>query len=110
MVERHRQILAQLVDTRLRDIGVFNIEDAADAAAGTGVELDEFHVADTLVLQFLQNLDHVFDAVRREVLVAQHGGSFSAGGRPADAEQAGLRDRLDPLEVIHRVSQLRIDF
>ena len=83
---------------------------AAYAAAGTGVQFDEFQIPQLLVLQLFKYLDDIFDAVGSQKTVGVQGLGFACTLAPAHTPLpcSGKRERMFA-GFFHMEQELGID-
>lgn len=78
-----RELPHESLDPHPRAIGIFHVEATAHTALGAGPQLDEVGLGQASVLDFLQHLNHVFDAVHRHIPLIEARGRTRRRSRPS---------------------------
>ena len=100
IVSGYRKVLSQRSESSLCNIGVFNVQGSANAAAVAGVKLNEIKILDSSVIDLVKNVYTILDTVCRQILIGTKRRRFSARSCPVESNYSRLEQRKGLLHLL----------
>ena len=90
-ISGYGEVTLEVLQAGLGDVGILHRQRAANTTAVAGIELNEFQIGNMFILDLVQHLDHILDAVGRKIAVIKECSGFTARSRPGNTDKTGLR-------------------